>query len=157
MKKKLAIETSVGIFVLIGLVCVAYLTIKLGKMEWLGGDYYYLTAWFSSVSGLKDGAVVDMAGVQIGKIDRIVLNKEKLCADVRLKILRGVPISEDAIASVKTSGLIGDKYVKIEPGGSEVLLKDGERIIETESAVDIEEIVSKYAFGDVGGSKDEKE
>jgi len=143
------IETSVGIFVLIGLVCVAYLTIKLGKMEWLGHDHYYVTARFSSVSGLKKGATVDLAGVEIGQVDSILLDAKEMCAIVRMKIRRGVPLSEDVTASVKTSGLIGDKYIKIEPGGSEVFLKDGDRIIQTESAVDLESVLSKYAFGKV--------
>lgn len=148
--KRHSIETSVGFFVLIGLLCVAYLTIKLGKMEWLGeGRCYYVTARFSSVSGLKKGAVVDMAGVEIGQVDRIDLDSNEKVAVVRLKIKEGVPLSEDAIASVKTAGLIGDKYIKIEPGGSEVLLHDGGRIELTESAVDLEEVIGKYAFGEV--------
>lgn len=147
--KARTVETSVGIFVLIGLACVAYLTIKLGKMEWFGGDYYKVTARFSSISGLKDGAMVEMAGVEIGKVDRIDLDKEDMVAVVRMKIRKGVPLSEDAIASVKTSGLIGDKYIKIEPGGSEILLTDGGQILQTESAIDIEDLISKYAFGEV--------
>ena len=143
------VEASVGVFVLIGLACVAYLTIKLGKMEWLGGKYYYVTARFASVSGLKDGAMVDLAGVEIGQVDRIDLDAKDMVALVRLKIRSGVPLSEDVIASVKTSGLIGDKYIKIAPGGSEVLLKDGDWIRETESSIDIEDLLSKYAHGEV--------
>jgi len=139
----------VGVFVLIGLACVAYLTIKLGKFEVIGGDYYYLTAHFGSVSGLKQGAIVDVAGVQVGKVDSIALDKADMAAVLRLKIKNGIPISEDSIASVKTSGLIGDKYVKIEPGGSDKMLKDGDRIGETQSAVDLEALIGKYAFGGV--------
>jgi len=143
------VETSVGVFVLIGLLCVAYLTIKLGKMEWFSSDHYYISARFNSVSGLKKGAAVDMAGVQIGRVDSIVLDPTDTVAVVRMKIKRGVPVSDDATASVKTSGLIGDKYIRIEPGGSETLLEDGGQIFQTESAVDLESIVSKYAFGKV--------
>jgi phospholipid/cholesterol/gamma-HCH transport system substrate-binding protein len=147
--KKHAVELLVGIFVLMGLACVAYLTIKLGKMELLGGSYYYITARFSSVSGLKEGAIVDVAGVQIGQVDRITLDTGEMVATVRMKIKVGTPLTEDAVASVKTSGLIGDKYIQIEPGASMVLLKDGDRITETESAVDLESILAKYAFGGV--------
>ena len=147
--KNQTIELSVGVFVLIGLACVAYLTIKLGKFEVIGGDYYYLTAHFGSVSGLKQGAIVDVAGVQVGKVDSIALDKADMAAVLRLKIKNGIPISEDSIASVKTSGLIGDKYVKIEPGGSDKMLKDGDRIGETQSAVDLEALIGKYAFGGV--------
>lgn len=143
------VEFSVGVFVLIGLTCVAWLAIKLGKMEVLGGDNYVLTARFSSVSGLKTNAQVEMAGVQIGTVDRITLDKETFQAVVRLKIRTDIPISEDAIASVKTSGLIGDKFIMISPGGSSVKLKDGGKIVETESSIDIEAMMAKYAFGKV--------
>lgn len=146
--KKTSVETAVGVFVLIGLVCVAYLTIKLGQMEWFGDDYYTLDAQFNSVSGLKTGALVDMAGVEIGQVDDIRLDNQRQVAIVRLKIKKGVLVTDDVIASVKTSGLIGDKYIKLTPGGSDRILKSGDMIIETESALDIEELVSKYVFGD---------
>jgi len=154
--KTRTVETSVGIFVLIGLVCVAYLTIKLGKMEWLGENHYHVTARFSTVAGLKKGAIVDLAGVQIGQVEAIGLDPKENVAVVRMRVQSGIPLAEDAMASVRTSGLIGDKYVKIEPGGSDVLLKDGGEIVHTESAVDLESVISKYAFGDVGGPQKEK-
>jgi phospholipid/cholesterol/gamma-HCH transport system substrate-binding protein len=138
----------VGVFVLIGLISVAYLTIKLGKMEWFGDDYYVLDARFGSVSGLKTGAQVDMAGVEIGQVDGIRLDNQRQVAIVRLKIKKDVILTDDVIASVKTSGLIGDKFIKLTPGGSDRILKSGDMIIETESALDIEELVSKYVFGD---------
>jgi phospholipid/cholesterol/gamma-HCH transport system substrate-binding protein len=147
--KKNAVEFWVGVFVLIGLLCVAYLTIKLGKMELLGGGYYHITARFSSVSGLKNGAVVDVAGVQVGQVESIALDTKEMVATVKMKIRIGTPINEDAVASVKTSGLIGDKYIRIDPGASEVVLKDGDAIKETESAVDLESVIAKYAFGAV--------
>lgn len=147
---KRSIEVSVGVFVLIGLVCVAYLTIKLGKMELIGGDYYTVTARFSSITGLKNGAIVETAGVQIGQVVDITLDKETYQAVVRMKIESDMPVYEDAIASVKTSGLIGDKYIKISPGGGlGERLESGGVIIETESSVDLEEIISKYVFGNV--------
>jgi phospholipid/cholesterol/gamma-HCH transport system substrate-binding protein len=147
--KKRSVEISVGFFVLIGLVCVAYLTVKLGKMEVLGGHYYHVSASFASVSGLKRGATIDMAGVEIGQVESIVLDKQVNTALVTMKIQEGVVLTDDAIASVKTSGLIGDKYISIAPGGSETLLKEGGRITETEPAVDLEALISKYAFGKV--------
>ena len=147
--KKLSIETMVGVFVLIGLACVAYLTVKLGKLEVLGDDNYRIFARFNNVSGLKTGAIIDMAGVQIGKVDSISLDKKDKVAVVWMKIEKSVPIAADAIASVKTAGLIGDKYIKIAPGGAEQTLKEGEEIVEVEDAVDLEELVKKYAFGNV--------
>jgi phospholipid/cholesterol/gamma-HCH transport system substrate-binding protein len=146
--KKTSVETAVGVFVLIGLLSVAYLTIKLGKMEWFGDDYYTLDARFDSVSGLKAGAQVDMAGVEIGQVADIRLDNERQVAIVSLKIKKGVMLTDDVIASVKTSGLIGDKYIRLTPGGSDRILRSGDMIIETESALDIEELVSKYVFGD---------
>ena len=146
--KKTSIETSVGIFVLLGLVCVGYLTIKLGKMELVGDNNYPIYARFQSVTGLKQGSRVEIAGVKIGTIDSISLDKDKK-AIVKMKIEKGLVLSDDVIASVKTSGIIGDKFIKISPGGSDILLKPGDMITDTESAVDIEELVSKFVFGGV--------
>ncbi len=147
--KKSTTEISVGVFVLIGLLCVGYLTIKLGQMELLGDDYYLVNASFDNVSGLRAGAQVEMAGVKIGQVDSITLDRETLFAIVGIKIRNSMKLSDDVIASVKTSGIIGDKYIKIIAGGSDEMLKPGDTITDTESAVDIEELISKYVFGGV--------
>ena len=147
--KKAAIEIWVGIFVLIGLVCLGYLTVKLGKMELLGDNYYRLYARFQSVSGLKPGADVEMAGVKIGQIALISLDPERQLALVELKISKDIVLTDDVIASVKTSGLIGDKYIDLLPGGSDTILRSGDLITETESAIDIEGLISKYVFGGI--------
>jgi len=147
--KKSSVEILAGIFVLIGIFCLTYLTIRLGKMEWLGEDTYPLYARFRSVSGLKSGTQVEIAGVPIGRVDSIELERDRMVAVVKLQIEKGVVLSEDSIASVKTAGLIGDKYVKLSPGGSERILKPGEFITETESAIDLEEILRKYVFGKI--------
>ncbi|MBU1713613.1 MAG: outer membrane lipid asymmetry maintenance protein MlaD [Proteobacteria bacterium] len=146
--KKTSIETYVGIFVLLGLVCVGYLTIKLGKMELIGDNNYPVYARFQSVSGLKQGSHVEIAGVKIGTIDSISLDKDKK-AVVKMKINKGLVLTDDVIASVKTSGIIGDKFIKISPGGSDTLLNPGETITDTVSALDLEELVSKFVFGGV--------
>lgn len=147
--KKTSIEITVGVFLLIGILCVGYLTIKLGKMEIFGENYYLLKAQFDSVSGLKSGGMIEMAGVKVGQIDSIILDRETQTAIVELKIYESVKLSDDVIASVKTDGLIGDKYIKLYPGGSDDILESGDIIFETESALDMEEMVSKYIFGDV--------
>ncbi len=147
--KRGAIETAVGGFVLIGIICIGYLTVRLGRMELFGDAHYALEARFQSVSGLKTGSNVEMSGVAIGKVDRIYLDPERLVAVVRLKIQDELRLSDDTIASVKTSGLIGDKFIMLTPGGSEDMLEPGDMISETESAVDIEALISKYVFGDV--------
>ena len=147
--KKSSVELGVGIFVLIGIICVGYLTIRLGKMEFFKEEHYFLNARFQSVSGLKPGANIEIAGVTVGQVDSISLDPEQHVAMVQLKIIKEVVLTDDVIASVKTAGLIGDKYIKLSPGGSEEILKPGDTILETESALDIEELISKYAFGDV--------
>jgi len=144
-----ALETLVGIFIIIGIFCVGYLTIKLGKMELFGSDNYFLSARFQSVSGLKEGARVEIAGVPVGEVDEITLDWEKQVALVKFKIKKNVILTDDVIASVKTSGLIGDKYIMFSPGGSDLLLEDGDVIEETESVLDIEALISKFAFGGV--------
>ena len=146
--KKYSLEFSVGIFVLIGLVCLGYLTVKLGKMEVFANDGYTVKARFASITGLKVGASVEIAGVPVGKVTNIVLDDDYF-AEVFLQLNKSVKLSDDCIASIKTSGLIGDKYVSVSGGGSETLLADGDQISETESAVDIEALISKYVFGGV--------
>ncbi len=144
-------ETAVGLFVLIGLLCVAYLTIKLGKMEVFTGPGYELNASFDSVSGLRVGADIKMAGVPVGKVTGIRLDPDPMRnqAVVRLRFDKDLHLSDDSIASVRTSGLIGDKFISISRGGSEHMLAPGDTITETESAVDLGSLISKYAFGGV--------
>jgi len=146
---KTSVEIAVGIFVFIGILCIGYLTIRLGKMELIGGNHYVLNARFESVAGLKPGDQVEIAGVSVGQVDGIDLDPVDQTALVKLKIMNDIELSDDAIASVKTSGLIGDKYINITPGGSEETLRPGDTLFETESALDLEELVSKYVFGDI--------
>ncbi|MAF33249.1 MAG: outer membrane lipid asymmetry maintenance protein MlaD [Desulfobacterales bacterium] len=147
--KKTTIDTCVGIFVLIGIACVGYLTVKLGQMDWIGQNHYSIFANFDSITGLRKGGQIEMAGVQIGHIADISLDLEKQIAVVEMKIQNEVVLTDDVIASVKTAGLIGDKYIKLSSGGSDEILKPGDLITETESALDLEEMVSKYVFGGV--------
>ncbi len=144
------LEMTVGLFMLSGILCLGYLSIKLGKLEIIGGDYYAITARFDSVSGLKPGARVEVAGVDVGTVDKIELDASTGDrALARLKIRTGVKLTDDVIASIRTSGIIGDKFVKLRPGGSERMLKHNDKIRETESAIDIEELVSKFIHGKV--------
>jgi phospholipid/cholesterol/gamma-HCH transport system substrate-binding protein len=144
------LEMTVGVFMLAGILCLGYVSIKLGKMEIMGGDYYSVSAQFDSVSGLKPGARVEVAGVEVGKVDWISLDpKSGDQAVAYLKIKTGINITDDVIASVRTSGIIGDKFIKLKPGGSDTFLKNNDKIRETESAIDIEELVSKFIHGKV--------
>ena len=152
--KKYAMETTVGIFVVIGLLCIGYMTVKLGNIGFLGDDTYPLFARFTSVQGLRDGSSVEMLGIDIGRVQKLTMDQKKQLAVVEFRIKKGIKIYDDAIATIKTEGLIGDRYVSIDPGGaSDVLLKPGGAIIETNSPTDIQELISKYAFGDVEKKK----
>ena len=148
--KKYTMETAVGIFVVIGLFCVGYMTVKLGNVGLLGDDSYSLFARFTSVSGLRTGSSIQMLGIEVGRVDDFTMDQENQMAVVEFRINKGIKIYDDAIASIKTEGLIGDRYVSIDPGGgTDELLQPGGTITETESPTDIQELISKYAFGDV--------
>ncbi|MBI4526122.1 MAG: outer membrane lipid asymmetry maintenance protein MlaD [Deltaproteobacteria bacterium] len=147
--KKYSMETTVGIFVVICLLCLAYLTLRLGDVSVVGDASYPLFARFTSVSGLKVGSPVEMLGMHIGRVAGFTMDQKDQVAVVELRIGNGVKIYEDAVASIKSNGLLGDKYVKIDAGGGGSLLRPRGTITETEPPVDILELISKYAFGDV--------
>ncbi len=148
-RKKINLELVVGLFMIGGFLCFVYLSLQLGEFTLFSGNRTYdLTADFDNISGLKEGANLDVAGVNVGRVAKISLDNNYR-ARVVMQIDREVKVSEDSVASVRTQGIIGDKYIRITPGGSEKMLKDGGQIHETESAIDIEELISKYIFGGV--------
>ena len=154
--KKYSKETVVGIFVVIGLVCIGYMTVKLGNVGFFGDSTYALYAKFNTVTGLREGNPVNMLGLEIGRVQKFTMDQENQVVQVEFRINKGIEIFDDAIASVKTEGLIGDKYVSVDPGGGGDLLANGDTITDTNSPTDIMDLVSKYAFGDVGGGEEEK-
>ena len=131
---------------LLGLLALSYLAISLGGVSVFAGDAYSLSARFVSASGLKKGAFVEIGGVRVGTVEQIVLDAESYEAVVTMSLENEISLQEDAIASIRTSGIIGDKFVKITPGGSETLLSSGDEILETESSINLEELISKYIF-----------
>lgn len=145
MKGKLNLELIVGVFMIIGILCLGYLSLKLGKLEVWGNPGYEVFAVFSDIGGLRAGSPVVIAGVDVGLVESISL--ENYEARVVLQINPGLKIYEDAIVSVKTRGLIGEKFIQISAGAADDVIKPGGRIRQTESAVDIEALISKYAFG----------
>lgn len=152
--KKFKMETTVGIFVVIGLACIVYMSIKLGDVSIFGDNSYSLFAKFSSVAGLKTGSSVEMLGIEVGKVKSLVLDQEKQQAVVELRLQNEVVVYDDAIASIKTAGLIGDKYVQIDPGGGGDVLKQGAGIVDTNSPLDIETLIGKIAFGNIDEDKE---
>jgi phospholipid/cholesterol/gamma-HCH transport system substrate-binding protein len=141
------VNVTVGIFVLLGILALGYLSIKLGRVSILGGGGYTVTVDFPGTGGLKAGSAVEIAGVEIGRVESIALVDYQ--ARVNIRISSGVKLQEDAIASIKTKGLIGEKYVRISPGASEKIIANGGKIREVEAPVDLEELISKYIFGKV--------
>jgi len=146
--KKYNIELAVGFFLLLGILSLAYISINLGKLEIVGREGYTVYADFEKAGGIKPKAMVEMAGVEVGTVKSIGITSDYR-ARVELTIDKGIKLQEDAIASIKTKGLIGEQFVQISPGGSDTLIPDGGKIRETESAIDIEELISKYVFGKV--------
>ncbi|NLW49750.1 MAG: outer membrane lipid asymmetry maintenance protein MlaD [Candidatus Brocadiaceae bacterium] len=145
--KAFHVEMTVGAFMVLGILCLGYLSVRLGGLELWGRDYQQVDAVFSNVGGLRAGAPVMVAGVTVGRIGSITL--EEYAARVVLEVRSDLELQEDAIASIKTQGLIGEKFVEISPGGSEELIPPGGRIAQTEPAFDWESLIGKYAFGDI--------
>jgi phospholipid/cholesterol/gamma-HCH transport system substrate-binding protein len=141
------VNVAVGVFLVLGLLALGYLSIKLGRVSVLGASGYAVTVEFPSVGGLKAGSAVEIAGVEIGRVESIGLADYQ--ARVVLRVNRDVKLQEDSIASIKTKGLIGEKYVRISPGGSDKIIPPNGRIREVEAPVDFEELLSKYIFGKV--------
>ncbi len=144
--KRFNIEFGVGLFMILGLAAFFYLAIKMGDINLFGDDKYKVMARFTSISGLKEGAYVEMAGVRIGRVSSIRFDPESYESVIQLSVPKDVKLQEDTIASVRTAGIIGDKFIKLTPGGLEDYIEEGGEIIETESSLDIEELVSKYIF-----------
>ncbi|MFZ4682799.1 MAG: outer membrane lipid asymmetry maintenance protein MlaD [Terrimicrobiaceae bacterium] len=155
--KRGGLELLVGIFVLLGLAAVAYLTLKLGSGSLVGGDTYLVEARFANAGGLHNGSSVLVAGVTVGRVDGVRIDPADFSAIATLRLLAGLKLPTDSMASIKTSGLIGDKFVSLSPGADEACLEPGSRITMTESAVDLESLIGKMAFGSVDKKEGEKE
>ncbi len=145
--KRLTMETLVGLFVVVGIASLAYLAIKLGKLEVIGSRGYTVVAEFDSVAGLKNGSVVEIGGVEVGRVRDISLKNYR--AVVAMSIDPGVKLQDDAIVSVRTKGLIGERYVRITPGASDKLVPPGGRLRDTEDPIDMEQLISNYIFGKI--------
>jgi len=138
-------EITVGIFVFLGIMSMAWMAIKLGQVGGLGSSGYTVSATFEDAGGLRAGADVMLAGVSIGRVASVSLvNQEE--ALLKIEIQEGVKLASDVIVSVRTKGIIGEKYVRITQGSEDETLEDQDEIEETESAINIEDLVSKYIF-----------
>jgi phospholipid/cholesterol/gamma-HCH transport system substrate-binding protein len=145
--KRYDIELAVGLFLIAGIICLGYLSIRLGRLEVFGQKGYNVYAVFTNSGGLKSGSDIMIAGVNVGRVKNVMLDNYQ--ARVTLNLGENIKIQEDAIVSIKTKGLIGEKYIEITPGGSDKVIEPGGRIRETQSPVDLEELISKFVFGKI--------
>lgn len=147
--KNSRVEIVVGIFLVLGFLAFGWLAMQLGEVTWLSGSRTYTVfADFDNISGVKSGAEVQIAGVTVGSVTGLALNEYDQ-ARAALQLNREIQLPKDSIASVKSQGIIGDKLIQITLGGDEENYAEGDVIVDTESSVDLESLISKFAFGGV--------
>ena len=146
MIEKQHTEILIGIFILVGIIAITFLALRMGDFGLLNNTQYIIKAEFTSASGLKKGAHVEMAGVSVGKVKNIIFNPETYLAEVYIAIENNIKVPEDSTASIRTAGIIGDKFLKVSPGGSETIIEKNMSIVETEPSINLEELISKYIF-----------
>jgi phospholipid/cholesterol/gamma-HCH transport system substrate-binding protein len=151
--KNTKLELSVGLFVVLGIAAIIYLTIQVGTGSMLSGDTYLIESRFANAGGLHSGSTVLLAGVTVGRVEGIRMESSDYSAIVTLRVLSTLRLPTDSMASIKTTGLIGDKFVSLSPGADDTYLEPGSRITLTESAVDLESLIGKMAFGSVEKEK----
>jgi phospholipid/cholesterol/gamma-HCH transport system substrate-binding protein len=154
-KRSFSLEFFVGLFTLLGVGTSGYLAVGLGGLQIMNSDRYSIIAVFDNISGLKNGASVEIAGVPVGEVTGILLNDS--VAEVTLNVNNSVKIKDDDIASIRTKGIIGDRYIKISRGASDKFIEPGHKMEETESVIDIEDIIGKIVHSLSGGKDDDKD
>lgn len=155
--KKSKTEFLVGLFVLLGVAAIVHLSIRAGSGTLSGGDTYLLEARFANAGGIHPGSSVMLSGVGVGRVEGVRMEPSDFSAIVTVRLPNSLRLPSDSMASIKTSGLIGDKFIALSPGAEETFLEPGARIIETESAVDLESLIGKMAFGAVDKSSDSED
>jgi phospholipid/cholesterol/gamma-HCH transport system substrate-binding protein len=143
--KRIDLELGVGLFVLAGILSLAYLSFQLGNLELFGKKRYEVYGIFADSGGIRSGAGVAIAGVQIGKVQQVILDDYQ--AKIWISIPNDVKLPKDSIAAIKTRGVIGEKFIEVVPGGDEKMLEPGGKIEETQPALDVEKLISSYVFG----------
>ena len=151
-RKSFTVEFWVGLFTLAGVVCFSYLAINIAGMRFSNVGFYAVKASFTNIAGLKVGAPVEIAGVQVGEVVNVSLADTE--AVIEMQVRDEVKLRDDDIAQIRTKGIIGDKYVKISPGGSEEVIGNGGEVSETESAVEFEDVIGKIVHS-LSSDKDE--
>jgi phospholipid/cholesterol/gamma-HCH transport system substrate-binding protein len=145
--KRTTIDLWVGIFVTLGVAALVFLALKVGNLSGAQlQEPYPLVARFDNIGGLKARAPIKSAGVVVGRIESITLNPQTFQADVTMRIDKRYSFPKDTFATINTSGLLGEQYIGLEPGGDENVLKSGDVIKKTQSAVVLEKLISQFMF-----------
>jgi ABC-type transport system involved in resistance to organic solvents, periplasmic component len=153
--KRATIDLWVGIFVAIGLVSLVFLALKVGNlMTWSNAPGYHIEAHFHNIGGLKARAPVKAAGVVVGRVENITLDPILYEAVATLNIQKQYQFSRDTIASILTSGLLGEVYIGLDVGGDEEMLADGDRITKTQSAIVLEKLIGQFMLNQASSSTD---
>ncbi|HET6546281.1 MAG TPA: outer membrane lipid asymmetry maintenance protein MlaD [Rhodanobacteraceae bacterium] len=157
MTHRSSYQIGTGLFILLGFAALAYLATQTTSIaNYRQGDSYTLIAHFTNIGTLKLRAPVKVSGVRVGSVESITLDADKLDAVVKLAIdRRYAALPDDSAAAIFTSGLLGDQYVAIQPGGSPDLLKDGDEFVLTQSSLQIEDLIGKFLVGGSGPGKSE--
>jgi phospholipid/cholesterol/gamma-HCH transport system substrate-binding protein len=156
MQRK-SLDVWVGLFVVLGAAALLFLALKAGNMSSISfAKTYDVTARFDNIGGLKPGAPVKSAGVVVGRVDNIGLNSKTFQAEVRLKMQSGYAFPKDSSAKILTSGLLGEQYIGLEPGGDTSNLAQGDRITMTQSAIVLENLISQFLFSKAAEGKEEQ-
>jgi phospholipid/cholesterol/gamma-HCH transport system substrate-binding protein len=146
------LERIVGLFLLGGMLSIGYFALKMGTVSVLPAETYTVEARFSNAAGLIDGSEVAVAGVPVGSVTGLRLAGD-FSALVKLRLRKEFRLPTDSTASIRGHGLLGDKYISISPGAADDFLTNGSRITDTESSVDLESLLSRFAFGSVSSDK----
>ncbi|ADC63745.1 outer membrane lipid asymmetry maintenance protein MlaD [Allochromatium vinosum] len=154
MAKRRNVELTVGTFVALGLVALFFLAMQVSNLSLnTAGEGYLVQARFANVGSLKVRAPVTMAGVRIGRVESVRFDKQTYEAVVSMRIDAAVDsIPDDTFASIFTAGLLGEQYIGLEPGGSPEPLRDGDEIVNTQSALVLEQMIGQFLFKKAGES-----
>lgn len=153
MSRERSVEILVGAFMVAGCVALFFLAMQVSNLSLAGSDEgYRLSARFANIGSLRERAPVAMAGVRVGRVERVDFDKTTYEAVVTLRIDAGVDtIPEDTFASIYTAGLLGEQYISLDPGGSPEVLRDGDEIVQTQSALVLEQMIGQFLFSKAGG------
>jgi phospholipid/cholesterol/gamma-HCH transport system substrate-binding protein len=151
MERSSTRDFVVGLFVLAGIAAIAYLSISIGGFNLRNPDRMKLFATFDETGALAKGAPVVIGGVRVGEISAITLQQDDFRARVTMNVDPKLQLPADTFASIVTAGVLGDQYIELKPGGEDKVLKDGDTITHTESAVILEQLISQFIYGSAKG------